>query len=147
MAHDAEKLRSIITLDSELNKIQDVDILLERILTEARRVANADAGSIYVVDGDELVINYAQNNTKQEELPTGQKLIYRVFRVPLYTATVPAYAATKGQPVNISDVYEIPASAPYGFHPSYDTLSGYRSQSMLAIPLKINTGENSNEFY
>lgn len=141
MAHDAEKLRSIITLDSELNKIQDVDILLERILTEARRVANADAGSIYVVDGDELVINYAQNATKQEELPEGQKLIYRVFRVPLSTATVSGYAATKGQPVNIADVYEIPPTAPYGFDPSYDTLSGYRSQSMLAIPLKTNTGE------
>ncbi|MDA3947833.1 MAG: GAF domain-containing protein [Spirochaeta sp.] len=141
MAHDAEKLRSIITLDSELNKIQDVDILLERILTEARRVANADAGSIYVVDGDELVINYAQNDTKQEELPEGQKLIYRVFRVPLSSATVSGYAATKGQPVNISDVYEIPPTAPYGFDPSYDTLSGYRSQSMLAIPLKTNTGE------
>lgn len=141
MAHDAEKLRSIISLDSELNKIQDVDILLERILTEARRVANADAGSIYVLRGDELVITYAQNDTKQEELPPGQKLIYKVFKVPLNTKTISGYAAAKGQPVNIPDVYSIPDSAPYGFDPSYDTLSGYRSRSMLAIPLKTNTGE------
>lgn len=141
MAHDADKLRSIITLDSELNKIQDVDILLERILTEARRVAGADAGSIYVVDGDELVINYAQNDTKQEQLPAGQKLIYKVFRVPLNAQTISGYAATKGRPVNVRDVYEISDNAPYGFDPSYDTLSGYRSQSMLAIPLKTNTGD------
>lgn len=141
MAHDADKLRSIISLDSELNKIQDVDILLERILTEARRVANADAGSIYVLRGDELVITYAQNDTKQEQLPAGQKLIYKVFKVPLNAHTISGYAATKGQPVNIPDVYTIPDSAPYGFDPSYDTISGYRSQSMLAIPLKTNTGE------
>jgi HD-GYP domain-containing protein (c-di-GMP phosphodiesterase class II) len=141
MAHDAEKLRSIITLDSELNKIQDVDILLERILSEARRVADADAGSIYVLLDDELVITYAQNDTKQEQLPPGQKLIYKVFKVPLSTQTVSGYTATKGQLVNIADVYRIPDAAPYGFDHSYDTLSGYRSQSMLSVPLKTNTGD------
>ncbi len=141
MAHDAEKLRNIISLDSELNKIQDEDILLERILLEARRVVGADAGSIYAVQGNHLVINYAQNDTKQRLLPQGQKLIYKVFTVPISTQTVSGYAATTGEPVNIEDVYEIPESAPYGFDPSYDVISGYRSHSMLAVPLKTNTGE------
>lgn len=141
MPDSEDKLRSIITLDSELNKIQDVDILLERILLEARRVVNADAGSIYVVAGDELVINYAQNDTKQRELPPGKKLIYRVLTVPISTQTVSGYAATRGEPVNINDVYTIPEDAPYRFDPTYDTISGYRSQSMLAIPLRTNTGE------
>ncbi len=141
MSGEAEKLRSIISLDSELNKIQDLDILLERILSEARKVVNADAGSIYIVRGDELVINYAQNDTKQSELPPGEKLIYKVFTVPVSTKTISGYAAATGEPVNIPDVYEIPEDAPYGFDPSYDKLSGYRSQSMLAIPLKTNTGD------
>lgn len=141
MPHDAEKLRNIISLDSELNKIKDEDILLERILLEARRVVGADAGSIYAVQGDHLVINYAQNDTKQRELPPGQKLIYKVFTVPINKQTISGYAATTGEPVNISDVYDIPRSAPYGFDPSYDKMSGYRSHSMLAVPLKTNTGE------
>ncbi|MFW6338045.1 MAG: HD domain-containing phosphohydrolase [Alkalispirochaetaceae bacterium] len=141
MSGETEKLRSIISLDSELNKIQDLDILLERILSEARRVVNADAGSIYIVRGDKLIINYAQNDTKQSALPPGEKLIYKVFTVPVSTKTISGYAAATGEPVNISDVYEIPDDAPYGFDPSYDKLSGYRSQSMLAIPLKTNTGE------
>jgi hypothetical protein len=38
----------ILQLDSELNRIQDLDLLLERILLEARKVVHADAGSIYV---------------------------------------------------------------------------------------------------
>ncbi len=141
MTHDAEKLRSIISLDSELNKLQDVDILLERILSEARAVVNADAGSIYIIRDDQLVINYAQNDTKQRELPPGQKLIYKVFKVPLSKKTISGYAAVTGEPVNIPDVYSIPDSAPYGFDPSYDVLAGYRSRSMLGIPLKTNTGE------
>jgi HD-GYP domain-containing protein (c-di-GMP phosphodiesterase class II) len=141
MSHDAEKLRSIISLDSELNKIQDVDILLERILLEARRVVNADAGSIYIVQDDQLVINYAQNDTKQRELPPGRKLIYRVFTVPITTKSVSGYVAATGRPLNIPDVYEIPEDTPYAFDPAYDVLSGYRSRSMLAIPLSTNTGE------
>jgi HD-GYP domain-containing protein (c-di-GMP phosphodiesterase class II) len=141
MSRDADKLRSIISLDSELNKLQDVDILLERILTEARTVVNADAGSIYIVRGDQLVITYAQNDTKQRELPPGQKLIYKVFKVPLSKKTISGYAGVTGEPVNITDVYKIPKSAPYGFDPSYDKKAGYRSQSMLCIPLRTNTGE------
>lgn len=141
MKQDADKLRSIISIDSELNKIQDVDILLERILLEARRVVNADAGSIYIRRDDQLVINYAQNDTKQQELPAGQKLIYRVFTVPLNANTISGYAAVRGEPVNIPDVYDLPEEAPYGFDPSYDAISGYRSRSMLAIPLKTNNGE------
>jgi hypothetical protein len=141
MSHDAEKLRRIISLDSELNKIQDVDILLERILLEARRVVNADAGSICVVQDDKLVINYAQNDTKQRELPPGRKLIYRVFTVPITTKSVSGYAAATGRPLNIPDVYNIPADTPYAFDPAYDVLSGYRSRSMLAIPLRTNTGD------
>ena len=141
MGHDAEKLRSIISLDSELNKVQDEDILLERILLEARRVVGAEAGSIYAIHDDHLIINYAQNDTKQKELPPGQKLIYKVFTVPINTKTISGYAATTGEPVNISNVYDLPESAPYGFDPSYDVISGYRSQSMLAVPLKTNTGD------
>lgn len=141
MAYDAEQLRNIISLDSELNQLQDVDILLERILSEARKVVNADAGTIYVVHGDELAFTYAQNDTKQRELPPGQKLIYKVFTVPITTGSIAGYAAATGEIVNIPDVYNIPEHQDYGFDPSYDVLSGYRSRSMLAIPLKSFTGQ------
>lgn len=141
MSADESKLRSIISLDSELNKIQDLDILLERILTEARRVVNADAGSIYVRRGDELIISYAQNDTKQRELPPGQKLIYNVFTVPVGMNTIAGYCAATGEQVNISDVYNLPKDAPYGYNPKYDRISKYESRSMLAIPLRTNTGE------
>lgn len=141
MAYDSEKLRSIISLDSELNKLQDEDILLERILMEVRRVVSADAGSIYVVQDGALAIKYAQNDTLQAALPPGQKLIYKVFSIPINAETVSGYAATTGKPVNISDVYHIPQGAPYGFDPTYDRISGYRSTSMLAVPLRTNTGE------
>ncbi len=141
MAAQRSKLRDVISLDSELNKLKDVDILLERILTEARRVTSADAGSIYIKRGDELVINYAQNDTKQAELPRGEKLIYKVFSFPINKKSIAGYAAATGEPINISDVYKIPEDSPYGFNKNVDKASGYLSKSMLVIPLRTNMGE------
>jgi HD-GYP domain-containing protein (c-di-GMP phosphodiesterase class II) len=138
-------LRSILDLDSELNQIQDVDLLLERILLEARKVVRADAGSIYVKeigqdkDGDEsiekLAIRYSQNDTIQKDLPPGQKLIYSVFSIPINESTISGYCAKTKTLVNIPDAYSIPKDAPYSFNTTYDEVARYKSISLLAIPL------------
>ncbi len=133
-------LRSIIEIDSELNQIQDLDLLLERILLEARRVVRADAGSIYVTEADRLVIKYAQNDTKQKELPPGQKLIYSVFSVPISEKTISGYCALTKTLVNVPDVYAIPADAPYSYNTSFDKISGYKTTSNLTVPLKTAEG-------
>jgi HD-GYP domain-containing protein (c-di-GMP phosphodiesterase class II) len=143
MAGENTDFRSIIRLDSELNQIQDVDLLLERILLEARKVVHADAGSIYVkeyAEGDgkpveKLAIKYAQNDTTQKELPPGQKPIYSVFSVPINEKTISGYCAFTQKLVNIPDAYAIPSDAPYSFGISYDKISGYRTTSVLTIPL------------
>jgi HD-GYP domain-containing protein (c-di-GMP phosphodiesterase class II) len=132
---DSDKLREIITIDSELNKIQDQDILLERILSVARKITNADAGSIYVMQGDVLYVKYAQNNSMQKKLPPGQKLPYKFFTVPVNTHSISGYAAKKKRTVNIPDYYAIPKDAPYSHNTKYDKDAGYISKSMLALPL------------
>lgn len=43
-----DKLKEIIKLGSDINTVQDLDILLERILLETRKIAGADAGTIYI---------------------------------------------------------------------------------------------------
>jgi HD-GYP domain-containing protein (c-di-GMP phosphodiesterase class II) len=136
-------LKSIIELDSELNQIQDLDLLLERILLEARKVVHADAGSIYVVekvnDGNEtverLAVKYAQNDTVANDLAPGQKLIYSVFKLPISEKTIAGYCALTKKLVNVPDVYNIFPDAPYSFSNSYDMISGYKTISNLAIPL------------
>ena len=78
----SHKIKNFLEFDTHLNEIQDVDILLEEILTHARNVIQADAGSIYVVENNALTIYHAQNDTLKAKLPKGEKLIYRYF-VPL----------------------------------------------------------------
>ena len=65
MEKEEDKLQKIIEIEKQLGEIQDVDVLLERILTETRKIVNADAGSIYVTDGQKLKIKYGQNDTQR----------------------------------------------------------------------------------
>jgi HD-GYP domain-containing protein (c-di-GMP phosphodiesterase class II) len=135
-----EILSGIIETETYLNKIQDVDVLMELILTEARKVVHADAGSIYVRDGDRLAIHYAQNDTLQKQLPPGQKIVYSYFSFPINEKTIAGYSALTNQLVNEPDVYEISPDKPYKFGRQSDAVSGYRTASNLTIPLRTSGG-------
>jgi HD-GYP domain-containing protein (c-di-GMP phosphodiesterase class II) len=143
MASGHTDYKAILETDSELNKIQDFDILLERILLEARKVVNADAGSIYVretetengVKTENLAIKYAQNDTILKGLPPGQKSIYSIFKIPIDEKSISGYCAYTRKLVNVTDAYNLPAGVPYTFGSTYDKISGYKTTSILAIPL------------
>ncbi|MBN2811872.1 HD domain-containing protein [Treponema zuelzerae] len=135
-----EILSGIIETEAHLNKIQDVDVLMEQILTEARKVVHADAGSIYVRDGDRLAIHYAQNDTLQKQLPPGQKILYSYFSFPINEKTIAGYSALTKQLVNEPDVYVIDPDKPYKFGRQSDAVSGYRTRSNLTIPLTTSGG-------
>jgi len=140
MAFDEHDIRGIIQIDSELNKIQDSDLLLERILLEARRVVGAEAGTIYVKDGDKLNFKYSQNALQERSLPPGQKLPYSAFSLQINEKTISGYVAMTGELLNIPDVYKIPEGSPYGYNTYYDEKTHYKSTSMLTIPLKTSAG-------
>src|SRR5574344_777666 len=131
-----QKLQRIIELEKKLGEIQDVDVLLERILTETRSIVHADAGSIYEVDGKNLKIKYAQNDTHLKELAPGEKLPYTAFAFPIDEKSVAGYVAFSGQPLNIPDAYQIPAEYPYKFNKETDKTTDYRTKSIYTIPLK-----------
>jgi HD-GYP domain-containing protein (c-di-GMP phosphodiesterase class II) len=135
-----EILAGIIETETRLNKIQDVDVLMEQILTEARRVVHADAGSIYVRENDRLAIHYSQNDTLQKQLPPGQKIVYNYFSFPINEKTIAGYSALTNQLVNEPDVYEISPEKSYKFGRQTDAVSGYRTVSNLTIPLRTSAG-------
>ena len=136
-----EKLTKVLQLGTELNTVQDVDILLERILLEARKFVNADAGTIYLKEKDELVFAHAQNDTKQKKLPYGKKLIYSSFRMPVNEQSIAGYVAVTGETLCIDDVYKLDNNHSYHFDSTFDKKSGYETHSMLTFPLKDLSGE------
>lgn len=140
MLNESQKLKQIISLGLEIAQYKDVDLLLERILTLARRFVNAEAGSIYIKEGNWLKFSYTQNDLQQKKLPPGKKLIYSTFAIPLNHESIAGHAACADEMLNIPDVYNLPFDAPYTFNKEYDEMSGYRTRSVLTFPLKTGRG-------
>ncbi|MEE0998422.1 MAG: HD domain-containing protein [Treponemataceae bacterium] len=130
-----EKLQRIIESEKIINEIKDVDVLLERVLTEARGIVNADAGSIYVIEKDNLKIRYAQNDTQQRMLAPGEKLPFQSFSFPINEKSMCGYCVLTHELINEPDVYSISKDKKYSFNKSSDEVTGYRSKSIIAIPL------------
>lgn len=140
MLTERQKLEALATLGVELNQVRDLDILMEEILTQARRFVNADAGSIYIRDGSRLNFSYTQNDTLKKRLAPGEKLIYSTFSIPIDEKSIAGFVAATQKALNIADVYTLPATSPYGFSRGFDETSGYRTRSMLTIPLANSRG-------
>ncbi|MGD8523593.1 MAG: HD domain-containing protein, partial [Desulfobacterales bacterium] len=136
MLTEQEKLDALALLGIDLSRIHDLDILMERILTEARRFVNANAGSIYIREKDMLHFTYTQNDALQKRLAAGEKLIYSTFSIPVDEKSISGYVAESGRPLNIKDVYRIDPTKPYRFNKEIDEYAHYTTCSVLTIPLK-----------
>lgn len=141
MLTEREKLDTLLKLSIEFGQIKDLDILMEHILTGARRIVNADAGSIYLRDHNTLIFAYTQNDTLQKRLPPQEKLAYASFTIPIDENSIAGFVAKTGTILNIPDVQHLPATAPYHFNRSFDEKVGYSTRSILTIPLKPLHGE------
>jgi response regulator RpfG family c-di-GMP phosphodiesterase len=137
MLSEKEKLESIASLGIELNQINDLDILLERVLFKARQWVNADAGSIYIRDEEKLNFEYSQNDTLQSQLSEGEKLIYSTFTIPINDKSIAGYVALTGLALNLPDVYNLPSDVSYHFSSEFDDTTGYKTHSMLTIPAEL----------
>lgn len=139
MSAEQGKLERLFEINKEIERVKDVDVLLEKILRVARKLVNSDAGSIYIVDGEHLEFRHAQNDTLQKQLAPGQKLFYKTISMPISHNSISGHVALTGETVNIPDAYHFDFSnLPYSFDRSPDEKAHYRTQSMLTIALKNN---------
>ena len=134
------RLRSIAMLANELARIQDIDILMERLLTEARRILVADAGASYLVDGDQLRMTHAQNGSFQDR-DFSENLRRSGIRVGIDRQSIVGWVAETGEVAKIRDAYELDEKSPYSFNDNFDKQYGYHTKSILAAPLIGATGQ------
>lgn len=141
MANKEDRLTEVLAIAQDILQVQDLDLLLERILSAARKFTNSNAGSIYLREGDKLIFSYTQNDVLQSKLRKGKKMIYSTFSVPISHESISGYVASTGEILNIPDVYQIDESKPYSFGKQFDEASGYLSSSMLTVPIKTRKNE------
>jgi HD-GYP domain-containing protein (c-di-GMP phosphodiesterase class II) len=124
-----------------LTAVHDLDELLEMIVREARAFTAADAGSVYLREGEFLRFAVSQNETLSRRLgPDGENALFSPFTLPITKHSIAGYVAVTRQNLNIPDAYAIPREAPYGFNTSFDERNDYRTRSILTVPMLDHRG-------
>ena len=136
-----DKLNFILEIDQKLNQTQDVELLLDQILYEARKAVNADAGSIYTIESRQLCIRSAQNDTLDKNKPENDRPKYLNIKLDIDDSTISGYVAGQGKMVRIEDMYQIDPRAPYSFSSRFDEETGYHTKSSISFPLITNQKE------
>ena len=88
------------------------------------QLLNAERSSLFLVEDDTLLLKIARNLEADEEI-----------RIPIGTGIAGA-AAQSGKIINIPDAY-----ADSRFNPDVDRKTGYRTRSILSLPIKNQRGE------
>jgi HD-GYP domain-containing protein (c-di-GMP phosphodiesterase class II) len=95
------------------------------ITMEAISLTSCVAGTLYLVDLEKnTLLFYVSDNDK-----------FNQITMKLSSESIAGYVGLTGKVLNISDVYHLDPSLPYKFNKSFDIESGFRTKSMLVMPL------------
>jgi HD-GYP domain-containing protein (c-di-GMP phosphodiesterase class II) len=124
----------LIEIGKNLSVIRDMDQLLDLILAKARSLAGADAGSIYVLEGES---EQMEDNQLRFKLSQNDSLSYasEEFVLPVSKNSIAGAAVLTKKTINIPDVQDISEEAPYHYDSTWDERTGYDSRSILAVPM------------
>jgi len=120
-----DKLHRLIDASKIINSTLNVDKLLGLILEAATKSIEADRGTLYLVDSikEELWSKVLQGSNMIEiRLPMGKGIA--------------GYVAQTGETINIADAYKDSR-----FNPDIDRRTGYRTKSVLCMPMKNKDGK------
>ena len=136
-----QELTELTQVGVALSHERDLNKLLEMILSQARRITNSDAGSLYLAERTDdqgppkrLRFKLSQNFS----LPN---LPFSEFTVAVDHSSLSGYVAATAQPLVIADVYLLPEDVSYKQNRSFDEKFGYRTRSMLVLPMRTHKDE------
>lgn len=124
LEHKVRRLSTLIEVNALISSSLDLDRILENVMSISKQVMNADASSLMLLDEktNELVYEVALGSV-------GDKL-KQEFRLKMGQG-IAGTVAQEGKPLLIEDVYTHPK-----FYRGHDEATGYRTKSMIAVPLK-----------
>lgn len=130
----------IMDIGIQLTTENDKNKLLAGILQKGMEITNCDAATLYLYK--ENVLHFKIMKTLSMGVSRGEdgEEISEIPPVPMKEDNICAYAAIHREIINIGDVYH---SETFDFSgpKHYDALTGYRTQSMLVIPLENTEGD------
>ena len=142
---NSNKLSKLIDIGISLSKEKNINILLEKILNEARVLSNSDGGTVYLMSDENQKLSFEIMQTESLNIKFGgsaEPVPDYIYPVKLYNEdgsknlnNVSAVCALKGKTINIKDAYE---NDNYDFSgvKGFDKKHNYFSKSFLNVPLK-----------
>ena len=130
----------LISIGRALSQQRDINSLLAMILRRAREVTGADAGSVYVVEGDaeelsERRIRFAVSQNDSISVES------KGFTIPVSSSSIVGACVLAGEEIKIADLYKLDepgtGNNPWGFvhDRSFDNKNNYQTRSMLTVPM------------
>ncbi len=138
-----EHIKTLNEIGIALSAENDLNRLLDMILHQAKKFTNSDGGTLYLKsdDGKNLYFKVVETNSLDIKMGgTGGEITWPPLK--LYdedgkqnSQMVATYCALTGEVINIEDVYYVKG---FNFEGTkkFDAGTGYRSKSMLVIPMK-----------
>ncbi|MGZ4856409.1 MAG: GAF domain-containing protein, partial [Candidatus Angelobacter sp.] len=153
LAGASQEIHELNQIGMALSAEHDPGKLLELILTKSREFTSSDAGSVYLVESvgngrqSLLFAPGQQGSPVQEHEPNEQlrfklaqndtvAVAFREVAMDINEKSIAGYVALTGEIVNIEDAYHLPADVPYSINRKFDEDSGYRTKSILAVPIR-----------
>ncbi|MBX9929209.1 MAG: GAF domain-containing protein [Gemmatimonadaceae bacterium] len=138
-ARRTQELTELTRIGAALSTERDLLTLLTMILSQSRRLANADAGSLYLVEPDGTGATRLRFKLSQNATLPGTP--FSEFTIPVDRASIAGTAAVTGAPLAIDDVYQMDPALGLTFNRSIDERIGYRTKSMLTLPMRTHEDE------
>ena len=143
------RLKELNEIGIALSQQRDLNSLLETILVAAKRITNADAGTLYLYQAEQQILRFeiVRNDTQKTAMGGTSGVAIRYDPVRLYDdagkpnhAMVVSHAALTGETINIPDAYTA-EGFDFSGTKRYDAKHGYRSQSFLTVPMRNHDDE------
>ena len=143
-----KQVGNLANIGLALSKEKNMSKLLEMILIEAKRIANSDGGTLYMMTDDNRLrfeimmtdsLDFHMGGTSGKEIPFYPVKLYDEEGNP-NKSMIAAYVGLTGETVNIPDAYKA-KGFDFSGTKMFDEKTGYHSQSFLTVPLKNHEDE------
>jgi len=143
------RLEELNTVGIALSSERDTNRLLETILVAAKRITNADAGTLYLLDPELQALKFEIIRTTTLGIAMGGTTGVPITFYPILLRDaagkpnhnmVVAHAALSGTTVNIPDAY-MAEGFDFSGTKNFDRKTGYRSTSLMAVPMRNHENE------
>ena len=143
------RLKELNEIGIALSRQRDTNSLMETILEAAKRITNADAGTLYLHEQEQRVLRFEilRNDTLNTAMGGTGGVPISFYPVQLYDedgnpnhAMVVSHSALSGETVNIPDAY-MAKGFDFSGTKKFDAKTGYRSKSFLTVPMRNHENE------